>query len=80
MLDNCDAAAETAVGLRQFQADIPASKDDQMIWQPCEIEPQRPRRTLPTQTSPGAHAVLVNPQVVPDRFLISTGRMDLVRS
>ncbi len=38
MLDNGDAAAEAAVGLGEFEADIAAAEDDQVRGQSVEFE------------------------------------------
>ena len=38
MVDDGDAAAEASVGLREFEANVPAAKDEQMIWEPVEFE------------------------------------------
>lgn len=38
MIDEGDATAEAPISLGEFEADITASKHDQMVWQPVQFE------------------------------------------
>ena len=46
MLDDCDAAPEASIGLRQLNADISATEDDEVIRNSVEFERLNVRERL----------------------------------